>query len=182
MVAIKIKAKRKPSCSQWPILLLAAAGAISLLPILFVQVAQQPVSIFKLESISSLQQTTGDAIASEFAKEESPSLSEDLHSPRPSYHVIFSTGCSPQQNLQSYFFFYHALAVHQPGDVTRIASGCSAQEMVELHNYHVRYISPMSKHFLLHFTPDYSEIRVDERWSGWSDIASTGHSHTHAYK
>jgi hypothetical protein len=173
MVAIKIKAKRKPSCSQWTILLLAAAAATPLLSIIFVQVAQQPVSIFKLESIYFLQQATGDAIASD-SKEESPSLSEELHSPRPSYHVIFSTGCSPQQNWQSYFFFYHALAVHQPGIVTRIASGCSAQEMVELHNYHVRYISPMSKHFLLHFTPDFSKIRVDERWS---DTTSTGHTY-----
>jgi hypothetical protein len=160
MVAIRSKAKRKPSCPKWTILLLAAA--VPILSIFFVPVAQ-PVSVLEqLESISSLRQTTADNL------KLPPSLSKS-HSPRPAYHVIFSTGCSDQQNWQSYFFFYHALAVHQPGSVTRIASGCSAQEIVELHHFHERYIARMSKHFLLHFTPDYSELRLDERWGSDGD-------------
>jgi hypothetical protein len=161
MVAVKSKAKRKPSCPKWTILLLAAAAAavpLLSISIFFVPVAQ-PVSVFEqLESISSLRQTTAENL-------KLPSLSKS-HSPRPAYHVIFSTGCSQSQNWQSYFFFYHALAVQQPGNVTRIASGCSAQETVELHHFHERYIARMSKHFLLHFTPDYSELR---RWDGNGD-------------
>lgn len=180
MVAIKNKAKRRqrPSCSKWIIFLLAVASP--LLPIIFIKVSQS-VSIFNLESISSLQRTatTAEPIAVASAKEESPSLSEELPSPRPSYHVIFSTGCSPQQNWQSYFFFYHALAVHQPGNVTRIASGCSKSQMVELYVWHERYITPMSKNFLLHFTPDYSKIRVDERWSDVTYNGTLGKDHTY---
>ena len=159
MVAININAKRRPSCSKWRIILIAAVAA--LVPISFVQVAQ-PVSIFELESNSSFQKTK---VEKSEAKEESPpSLLDELHLPRPSYHVIFSTGCSPQQNWQSYVFFYHALAVQQRGNVTRIASGCTAQQEIELHHFHERYIRSMSQNFLLHFTPDYSELRVNEKW------------------
>jgi hypothetical protein len=168
MVAININAKRRPSCSKWKILLIAAVAA--LVPISFVQLAQ-PVSILELESISSFQQTTAEKSE---PKEESPSLTDELHLlPRPSYHVIFSTGCSPQQNWISYVFFYHALAVHQPGNVTRIASGCTAQQVLELHHFHERYIQRMSENFLLHFTPDYSNKRMNEKW---------GHSSDHSYK
>jgi hypothetical protein len=174
MVAIKINAKRRPSCAKRKMLLLATVAALlpiivaALLPIIFVQFAQ-PVSIFELESISWFQQTM---TAESETKKESPSLSDELPSPRPSYHVIFSTGCSPQQNWESYVFFYHALAVQQPGNVTRIASGCTAQQAVQLHHFHERYIyRSMSHNFLLHFTPDYS--RVDERWGG----SSSDHSY-----
>jgi hypothetical protein len=158
MVAININPKRRPSYSKWKILLLATV--VALVPISFVQVAQ-PVANFELDSISSFQQTTAEKSE---ANEESPSLSDELHLSRPSYHVIFSTGCSPQQNWQSYFFFYHALAVHQPGNVTRIASGCTAQQEIELYHFHERYIHTMSQNFLLHFTPDYSKLRVNEKW------------------
>jgi hypothetical protein len=159
MVVININAKRRPSCSMSKILLLATVAA--LVPISFVQVAQ-PISTFELESISSFLQTTAEKSES---KKESPSLSDELHPPpRPSYHVIFSTGCSPSQNWQSYFFFYHALAVHQPGNVTRIASGCTAQQEIELYHFHERFIHSMSDNFLLHFTPDYSKLRVNKKW------------------
>jgi hypothetical protein len=135
MVAIQINnihAKRRPSCSKWKILLLATAA--TLVPISIVQIAQ-PVSIytFELESVVSSsstfrqQQTTTTAV---IEADKSESLSDQRHPhphpppPRPPYHVIFSTGCSPQQHWLSYVFFYHALAVDQPGHVTRIASGC----------------------------------------------------------
>jgi hypothetical protein len=161
MAAIKINPKRRPSFSKLKILLLATVAA--LLPIIFVQVAQ-PVSTSELESISSFLRTTA---------EKSETKKESLHPTRPSYHVIFSTGCSPQQNWLSYVFFYHALAVHQPGNVTRIASGCTAQQEIELHHFHERYIHTMSENFLLHFTPDYSNIRINEKW---------GRSSDHSYK
>jgi hypothetical protein len=151
-INININAKRRPSCSKWKILLIATVAA--LVPISFVQVTQ-PISTSELESVSSFLQTTAD---------KSESNEESLHPPRPSYHVIFSTGCSPQQNWLFYVFFYHALAVQQPGNVTRIASGCTAQQMIELCHFHERYINRMSLNFLLHFTPDYSKLRVNEKW------------------
>ncbi len=166
MVLIHINAKRRPSCFKWKMLLLATVAA--LVPIIFVQVAQ-PVSILELESISSFLQTTAEKSESK----ESPSLSDELHPPRPSYDVIFSTGCSPSQNWQSYFFFYHALAVHQPGSVTRIASGCTAQQEIELYHFHERYIHTMSENFLMHFTPDYSKLRINKKF---------GSSGDHSYK
>jgi hypothetical protein len=165
MVAININAKRRPSCSKWKTLLIATAAA--LVSISFVQVAQ-PVSTVELKSISSFQQRT-TAEKSESKVKASLSLSDELHPPRPSYHVIFSTGCSSAQNWQSFFFFYHALAVQQPGNVTRIASGCTTQQQIELMHFHERYIHSMSHNFLLHFTPDYSTLRLDERWGSSSD-------------
>jgi hypothetical protein len=170
MVAININAKRRPSCSKWKTLLLATAAA--LIPISILQIAQ-PVYNFEFESVSSSQQTTAEADKSESKDEYLPSLSDVLHPPRPPYHVIFSTGCSPQQNWQSYVFFYHALAVHQPGNVTRIASGCTAQQEIELYHFHERYIHTMSENFLMHFTPDYSKLRINKKF---------GSSGDHSYK
>jgi hypothetical protein len=163
MVSININAKRRPSCSKLKILLIATAAA--LLPISFVQVTQ-PVSTVELKSISSFLQTTADKSES---KEEYLPLSDEPHPPRPSYHVIFSSRCSPQQNWLSYVFFYHALAVQQPGNVTRIASGCTAQQVIELYHFHERYIHSMSHNFLLHFTPEYSKIRINKKWGSSSN-------------
>jgi hypothetical protein len=148
MVVIKINAKRRPSCFKLKILLIATAAA--LLPVSFVKIAQ-PVSIFELESLSSFQQTTAEKSE---PIEESASLSDELYPPRPSYHIIFSSGCSPQQNWQSYVYFYHALAVYQPGNVTRIASGCTAQQMVALMHFHERIftVSPRTFYCILHLT------------------------------
>lgn len=41
------------------------------------------------------------------------------------FHIAFSTGCSPRQDWQSYATFFSAEKVHQPGTLTRIASGCT---------------------------------------------------------
>ena len=43
-------------------------------------------------------------------------------------HVVFSTDCSPYQHWQSINVWYSARAVGQRGPVTRIASGCAAEE------------------------------------------------------
>jgi hypothetical protein len=69
---------------------------------------------------------------------------DDRH--RPDYHVVFSTSCSEQQNWESFVFFYHANKVQQPGSVTRIASGCTAQQAKEQTDFFNRYIHPMPGH------------------------------------
>ena len=88
-------------------------------------------------------------------------------SDRPDYHVVFSTSCSEQQHWESYVFFYHCRRVRQPGNVTRIASGCSETEAVNLQAFHDQFIAPMadraiSQNFAVHFTPDYSRVRLSE--------------------
>ncbi len=56
----------------------------------------------------------------------------DLH---PSQlHIIFSTDCSDYQNWQSITLMYSALLVGQTGKLTRIASGCSNDEIMKLNN------------------------------------------------
>ena len=85
---------------------------------------------------------------------KSPPIGPDVQ-----YHVIFSTGCSPKQNFQSYIFFYHAMKSKQPGKITRIAACKNEKEGKALQAYHVEFIEPMSPNFLLHITPDYSEIK-----------------------
>lgn len=62
---------------------------------------------------------------------------------------------------ESYTFFYHAMKVKQPGNVTWIASGCKPGEMATLRQFYSESIRPMSPNkFHIHFTPDYS------RWPG----------------
>ena len=74
------------------------------------------------------------------------------------YHLVFSTGCSLQQNWESYVFFYHAMKVNQPGNVTRLVSGCSQQEEVKLRSYHTRKIKTMSDRFHIFFTDDFGNL------------------------
>ena len=72
------------------------------------------------------------------------------------YHVIFSTGCSLQQHWESYVFFYHAHKVQQPGNVTRLVSGCTTEEEMELRQFHETKIATISNRFHVFFTPDFS--------------------------
>lgn len=74
------------------------------------------------------------------------------------YHIAFSTSCSDFQDWQSYVFFYFAAKVKQPGQITRIASGCSPEKEQELRDFHSKYVAPFSDRFHLHFTPDYSLV------------------------
>jgi hypothetical protein len=80
------------------------------------------------------------------------------------YHVVFSTSCTDQQHWESMVFFYHAYKVHQPGTVTRIVSGCSADEAKEQDEFFAEYIKPMRPNgdFHLHHTPDYSRLKLAE--------------------
>lgn len=73
------------------------------------------------------------------------------------YHVVFSTSCSYSHDWQSYLFFYHAMLHEQPGDVTRIVSGCSPEQEQEMRAQHESQFSIMNPNFLIHFTPEFGK-------------------------
>ena len=75
------------------------------------------------------------------------------------YHVIFSTDCGTYQHWQSYMTFYRAMKVKQPGHVTRIASGCTAEEKVVIEEWFNNNIQHMSQRFHLLLTPKFSEVK-----------------------
>jgi hypothetical protein len=74
------------------------------------------------------------------------------------YHMVFSTSCTDQQHWESYVFYFQAFKVQQPGTVTRIVSGCKPNEAAELQTFHALHIQPMSPHFHLHMTPDFTKV------------------------
>jgi peptidyl serine alpha-galactosyltransferase len=73
------------------------------------------------------------------------------------YHVVFSTGCTPFQDWQSYVFFYHAWKSGQKGNVTRIASCGNPKDARTVRKLHEETISIMSDRFSLHITIEYSK-------------------------
>jgi hypothetical protein len=76
-------------------------------------------------------------------------------------HIVFSTSCSPFQNWQSYAFFYHAMRVEQPGNVTRIVSGCTdEQQQIYARRHEEEVVLKMSNRFHIHFTPDYTNTVI----------------------
>ncbi|KAL7531047.1 hypothetical protein ACHAXR_007925 [Thalassiosira sp. AJA248-18] len=78
-------------------------------------------------------------------------------------HIIFSTDCGSFQHWQSYLFFHAALKVQQPGYVTRIASGCTDEQLEEEKKWHYEHIqSKMSDRFRVHFTPHFSGVKDPE--------------------
>jgi peptidyl serine alpha-galactosyltransferase len=85
---------------------------------------------------------------------------------QPSYHVVFSTSCSLQQDWESYVFFYHCMRVRQPGNITRIVSGCNdieAKKLLEFHNKHIVSLANGSiQTFHIHFTPSYGSLYLSE--------------------
>jgi hypothetical protein len=80
----------------------------------------------------------------------------------PNYHVIFSTDCSAFQHWQSYLLFYSAYKVGQPGTVTRIASGCSDEDEVQVKEFQAGIAKHMSPNFRLHLTPHFSKVKDGE--------------------
>lgn len=97
-------------------------------------------------------------ILSDFKKRDAPPpilASPIVQSSRPEYHVLFSTGCSLQQHWESYVFFYHAFKVNQPGNVTRLVSGCTAEQELELRQFHEEKIRTMSQRFHVFFTRNF---------------------------
>jgi len=83
----------------------------------------------------------------------------------PRYFMVFSTGCSPLQHWQSLLFFYFAHKVSQPGNVTRIVSGCSPDEAEALREVHREKITPLSDRFRLHVTPDWGYLDNKKYWN-----------------
>ena len=72
------------------------------------------------------------------------------------YHIVFSTGCSPFQDWQSYVFFFHAWQSGQQGNVTRVASCGNTHDANTVAKLHEETIAIMSDRFHLHITVDYS--------------------------
>lgn len=93
-------------------------------------------------------------ILADFKLEATPPLPSSLNDNRQ-LHMIFSTGCSPQQHWESYVFFFHAFNVKQPGNVTRLVSGCGEQEAKALRYFHKTKIVPMSDRFHVFFTSNF---------------------------
>lgn len=89
---------------------------------------------------------------------------ENIVDRQPSYHVVFSTSCSLQQDWESYVFFYHCMRV--PGNITRIVSGCNegeAKKLKEFHDRHIESLADMSiQSFHVHFTPSYGSLYLSE--------------------
>eukprot|EP00978_Attheya_sp_CCMP212_P008989 scaffold21169_cov51-Attheya_sp.AAC.4 len=76
------------------------------------------------------------------------------------YEVVFSTDCKPFQHWQSYLLFYHAAKNGQPGNITRIASGCSDEEAKKELEWHKTHISnKLSDRFHIHLTPHFSKVK-----------------------
>jgi hypothetical protein len=67
------------------------------------------------------------------------------------------------QHWQSYLFFHSAYKIHQPGYITRIASGCTTTEQNEAQAWHDTHIrSRMSDRYRIHFTPHFSKVKDHE--------------------
>lgn len=79
------------------------------------------------------------------------------HGDGTKYHVVFSTGCSPFQDWQSYIFFFHAWKSGQQGNITRIASCGNAKDANTVRKLHDETIAFMSDRFSLHITVEYSK-------------------------
>ncbi|GAX14325.1 hypothetical protein FisN_1Hh525 [Fistulifera solaris] len=107
--------------------------------------------------------------AAHYAKEANdllPDIQKQSHQAsdkRPDYYMVFSSSCSPQQHWESFVFFYHAFKVGQPGNVTRILSGCNDQEKEEVDDFFAKYIRPMSPRFHLHHTQDYGKVQKNKK-------------------
>ena len=68
------------------------------------------------------------------------------------FHIVFSTDCSGYQHWQGILLYYSARRVHQPGVITRIASGCTTEQQASIRN-EWRRIDPTGTHFKVHFAP-----------------------------
>jgi hypothetical protein len=88
-----------------------------------------------------------------------------------SFHVVFSTGCTPQQDWQSYLLFHSALQRQQEGVVTRIASGCSGDEEGDFRRRfrdHITLGMNSTQQFRFHLTPDYSNVKPGSDYGYWN--------------
>ena len=75
--------------------------------------------------------TTTTTTSSSSSASSSSTTKSTTSSNSPHYHMVFSTSCSPQQDWESFVFFYHAYKVQQSGSVVRqTKSGCCGGECV----------------------------------------------------
>ena len=68
-------------------------------------------------------------------------------------HVIFSTDCGSYQDWQTLVMFHSAKAVGQKGHITRIASGCNAEQKEIL----IKLYEKLHPQNHVHFTPDFKK-------------------------
>jgi hypothetical protein len=116
-------------------------------------------SALVVEKLSSTK--TGDTTINLMDRNINSDNDEDFFRTHSSpYHTIFSTGCSIFQDWQSYVFFYHVFQSGQEGHVTRISSGCSADDEKKLKAVFSDEIESMrpDKKNHLHLTPDFSRV------------------------
>lgn len=100
-----------------------------------------------------------DAVSSDATQSQTAHDEKKKKDPsRPYYHIIFSTSCSDKMHWESYVLFYHAFAVKQPGNVTRLLSGCSDEQAKQQQVFFQQHIKTLSPYFHLHLTPDFSQI------------------------
>jgi hypothetical protein len=81
----------------------------------------------------------------------------------PLYFMVFSTSCSPFQNWQAMAFFHFAKKVKQPGNVTRLVSGCTTKQVAALEKVHAEKIAPLDPGFQMHITPDFG-VKGDQKY------------------
>lgn len=93
---------------------------------------------------------------------EQDSSLEFSHDDNTRYHLIFSTDCSPYQHWQSYLVYFSAMKIHQPGHITRIASGCEGEDKEAMEKWFQEHIQGMSSRFHLHMTPHFSGVQNEK--------------------
>jgi hypothetical protein len=104
--------------------------------------ATAAVETKKTATREQIQTKTGAAIA-DISFNVAHNIIED------DYHIVFSTGCSEFQDWQSIGVYSSAEAVGQRGVVTRIASGCTAEQEVAIRHA----TSHLPKRCRVHFAP-----------------------------
>lgn len=112
-----------------------------------------------------LFQATREHILKEEAREKQRAAVSKQQSGGPRYYMAFSTSCSPFQNWQGLAFFHFAKKVNQPGNVTRIVSGCTPAQADALRKIHAEKIAPLSPNFHMHVTPDYGVKDNTKYWN-----------------
>ena len=79
----------------------------------------------------------------------------------PELHIVFSTDCTYFQDWQSIVLFHSARTVKQRGKITRIASGCTADEAKQLKDLY-DMLFPDNQYYI-HITPNYKRVKR-RRW------------------
>jgi hypothetical protein len=74
----------------------------------------------------------------------------------PPVHVVFSTDCTFFQDWQTLLVFHSAVVIGQRGNITRIASGCTDEKMLELRSLYAR----LFPQYDVHFTPDFKKDKT----------------------